>query len=110
MKTSTFALTALQFANVIDANFTPVGCRAVKSDTNWPAEAVWLQELPEAFVTRPRPGNASVTDFTYIARNASAVQAAVKFATKYNVRLTITNSGTDFLGRCVFAGHLYYAS
>jgi hypothetical protein len=99
MQSWAFVVAALQFVGTIQATSTPVGCRVIKGDDHWPAQAVWLQELPGAVVTTPRPGNVSSTDFTYIAKTVSDVQAAVKFATKHNVRLTITNSGTDFLGR-----------
>jgi hypothetical protein len=101
----TLALTALQLAEAVQATSTPVGCRAVHGDTSWPSQEIWFQELPGVVATRARPSNASKTDFTYIARNASDVQAAVNFATKHNVRLTITNSGTDFLGRYVSTSH-----
>jgi hypothetical protein len=95
-------LVPLWFALSTQAVSTPVGCRAIKGDSNWPTQDVWTKELPGVVPTARRLGNVSLTDYTFIAKNVFDVQAAVKFAVKYNTRLTITNSGSDFLGRSAF--------
>jgi hypothetical protein len=80
---------------------TPVGCKVIRGDKDWPAQALWTQELPGTVETVRKSGNTSSTDYTYVARNYSHVAAAVKFASKYNLRLSVINSGHDFLGRYV---------
>ncbi|KAF2417423.1 FAD-binding domain-containing protein [Tothia fuscella] len=95
----------LTLAETIDH---PVRCRYVKGDAQWPDEGIWKRELP-GVVNTPVRVNASSTDYTLFAKGVVDVQNAVKFAAKYNVRLTITNSGSDFLGRCDAGSGLWLA-
>lgn len=77
---------------------TPEGCKVLSSDSNWPAPEEWTSAL--AGVT-PREANAEVTrpDYHLSAEDVASVQAAVNFTAENNIRLTIVNSGHDFLGR-----------
>jgi hypothetical protein len=74
-------------------------CKVVRGDPGWPSDTVWETELPGIQKSPPAQGNTTRPDFLYLARKVEDVQAAVQFATKHNVRLTIINSGHDFLGR-----------
>ncbi|KAF1815490.1 FAD-binding domain-containing protein [Eremomyces bilateralis CBS 781.70] len=76
------------------------GCHKIATDTDYPAKSVWQQALPgvtaidpSAFGTDPAP------DYRYRPRTSTDVVNAVKFATKYNIRLTVITSGHDFLCR-----------
>lgn len=77
---------------------TPEGCKLLSSDSNWPAPDVWTSVLPEVM---PREANSEVTrpDYHLVAEDVASIQAAVNFTAENNIRLTIVNSGHDFLGR-----------
>jgi hypothetical protein len=79
---------------------TPPGCRKLSSDVDWPMRAEWRKALPEVSA-RSKTLAAGVyrPDYKVRAENYGDVQAAVKFAAKNNIRLTVINSGHDFLGR-----------
>jgi hypothetical protein len=73
-------------------------CKIVAGDQGWPADAVWQQEIP-GIVKSPKAGNDSHPDWVINAHSPVDVQAAIKFANKYNVRVSIITTGHDFLGR-----------
>jgi hypothetical protein len=79
---------------------TPAGCRKLATDVDWPTEAEWKQALPR-IVTRSTtlPKGVRRPDYRVRAENYADVQAAVKFCAKNNIRLTVINSGHDFMGR-----------
>jgi hypothetical protein len=76
---------------------TPAGCRKLASDADWPAEAEWKKVLPDV---EPRSKKLAAgvyrPDYSIRAESYKDVQAAVKFATANNVRLTLITSGHDF--------------
>ena len=78
----------------------PVNCKKLPIDADWPSEQVWKTELKGAEPRGPQKAWTS-PDYTYEASKAVHVQNAVKFAAKYNLRLSIINSGHDFIGRWV---------
>jgi len=73
-------------------------CKPLVGDKEWPSDDVWKKELPLAD-KQPQSSRVSRPNYIVIAREPKDVVNAVKFAGKYNVRLTIYNSGHDFLGR-----------
>lgn len=79
---------------------TPAGCRKLDTDVDWPTEAQWKQALP-GIIKRSTtlPKGVRRPDYRFRAEKYADVQAAVKFCAKNNIRLTIINSGHDFLGR-----------
>lgn len=79
---------------------TPAGCNKISSDADWPVEAVWKKALPDV-VLRSTKLKAGVyrPDYSLRAESYKDVQDAVKFAAKNNIRITVINSGHDFLGR-----------
>jgi hypothetical protein len=76
----------------------PAGCKKLPSDADWPSNEVLNAELKG---WEPRVANQSLKhpDWIYEVKTVANVQRAVKFAAKHNVRISILNSGHDFLGR-----------
>ena len=77
---------------------TPV-CKVITGDKDWPADDVWKKEIPGVEKSPALSGNTTRPDWVINAKGPSDVQAAVSFAAKYNVRVSVINSGHDFLGR-----------
>jgi FAD/FMN-containing dehydrogenase len=79
---------------------TPEGCKKLATDADWPSDAEWKQALPEV-VARSSTLAKGVArpDYRVRAESYADVQAAVKFAARNNIRLTVINSGHDFVGR-----------
>jgi hypothetical protein len=76
----------------------PVGCKKLPIDADWPSPDVVKEELPGA--EEPMPdGVKKHPNYIYEVRTVASVQRAVRFVAKHNVRLSIINSGHDFLGR-----------
>ncbi|TLD35106.1 Mitochondrial intermediate peptidase [Venturia nashicola] len=75
---------------------TPAGCKALLSDKQWPADAVWRKAFPGVF--RKLKGT-EAPDYMVQAKSVKDVQNVVNFAREHNVRLTIISTGHDFHGR-----------
>ena len=73
-------------------------CKAIPGDSAWPAPATWTQELPGAKEQKPAKG-VEHANYRFDVNSVNQVIAAIKFAKRYNVRLSILNSGHDFHGR-----------
>ena len=88
-------------SNAADAAFAkvPEGCRPIKGDDKWPAEDVWMKELPGVAVTGPGKNGQKHPDYRLTVKNVQDAQNAMKFASKYGVRVSIINSGHDYMGR-----------
>jgi hypothetical protein len=76
-------------------------CKVIPGDKEWPAPAVWKAALPRAVGRAAGGGHSQHPDYRLDAQTAEDVHAAVKFAAGHNIRLSILNSGHDFLGRYV---------
>jgi len=82
---------------------TPQGCKPIFTDDKFPSDAAFKAALKG--VSRiPKPTANSLDkglhpDYLYRATTYKGVQDAVKFADKYNIRLSVINSGHDFVGR-----------
>jgi hypothetical protein len=76
----------------------PAGCKKLPKDVDWPAPDVVNKELPGWEAPMP-DGDKKHPDYIYEVKTVASTQRAVKFAAKHNVRLSIINSGHDFLGR-----------
>jgi len=76
-------------------------CKLLPGDPKWPAVDVWKNALPGvvALEKSKEEGSPRRPDYQLVATTTEQVQAAVKFSAEKNVRLTILNSGVDFLGR-----------
>jgi FAD/FMN-containing dehydrogenase len=84
---------------VLTSADTPEGCKKLANDRSWPAPDVWIKEIP-GVVPRSTPRNQQKhPDYRITAKNAEDVQRAIRFASKYNVRVSIINSGHDYMGR-----------
>jgi hypothetical protein len=77
--------------------FTPNGCRKIATDSDWPTPDQWRAALPEVEPSMKK--NGSHPDYVLRAETVNDVQQAVKFCAKNNIRLTVINSGHDFMGR-----------
>ncbi|TID20736.1 Low-affinity potassium transport protein [Venturia nashicola] len=73
-------------------------CRNIPGDSGWPSEADWKAQLPGS-VARGAQKKYLHPDYRIDAKSVDDVIAAVKFASKHNVRLTAIHSGHDGLGR-----------
>jgi hypothetical protein len=93
--------TAFAWEVPLQGSPAPAGCKVMPGDSNWPALDVWTRELPGVVETGPKDANSTRPDYEFAAMTPADVQTAIKFATKYNVRFVIINSGSDFLGRSV---------
>ncbi|KAF1991598.1 hypothetical protein K402DRAFT_128773 [Aulographum hederae CBS 113979] len=98
----------------------PAGCKAVLGDANWPANDLFMSAMPNVINSQvatagrlakrhgpgeegadeaPAPAGVKKPTFRMNAKTVADVEAAVQFAAKNNIRLSILNSGHDFLGR-----------
>lgn len=78
----------------------PTGCKVIAGDAGFPNAAAFSAALP-GVVALPKTPDAPRPEYQYTVKTYADVQAAVKFAAKYNIRLSVLNSGHDFLGRYV---------
>lgn len=82
----------------------PQGCNLLNTDSEWPAPDVWTDALGDV-----EPGEdteeADRPDYVLAAHDVQTVKAAIKFVAEHNVRLSVVDSGHDFLGRCVSCIH-----
>jgi hypothetical protein len=76
----------------------PAGCKKLPIDADWPSPEVVNNELPGW--EEPMPdGKMKHPNYIYEVKRVSSAQKAVRFAAKHNIRLSIINTGHDFLGR-----------
>jgi FAD/FMN-containing dehydrogenase len=101
---STLFLATLAFANpedppVVPKTKTPVGCRAMITDETYPSPEVWKKELPTSEMRNVDLEGDGHTEYKIRPSTYQEVVEAVKFSSKHNLRLSIMNSGHDFVGR-----------
>jgi hypothetical protein len=75
----------------------PVNCTKLPTDADWPSPEVWQTELKG--VEAMMPEKLKHPQYIYEATRVEHVQNAVKFAVKHNIRLSVINTGHDFMGR-----------
>jgi hypothetical protein len=73
-------------------------CKVLPGDTNWPSVDTWKESL-KGIQARDKEAAPGSPDYRFNANTVEKVQAAVKFVARHNVRLSILNSGHDFVGR-----------
>jgi hypothetical protein len=76
----------------------PAGCKKLPIDADWPSPDVVNSELPGWEASMP-DGDKKHPNYVYEVKTVSSVQRAVRFAANHNIRLSIINTGHDFLGR-----------
>jgi hypothetical protein len=96
--TTTLQATLTSSSTVQAKSPAPSNCRKLSTDSDWPTDDVWKSELPGIEKVEPNQ-KAKHPDWNYDAKTVQHVQKAVKFAAKHNVRLTIINTGHDFMNR-----------
>jgi hypothetical protein len=78
----------------------PDGCKKLNTDADWPAKEVWDAELPGWMPTGvDKEPSFKHPDVLVMAKTRETVIDTIKFVAKHNVRLSIVNSGHDFLAR-----------
>jgi FAD binding domain/Berberine and berberine like len=95
---SSILLALAVFSRAAEEVQGPVECKVISGDSAWPAPETWKQELPGVKEQKPGIGMKH-PNYRFDVNSAGQVIAAIKFAKKYNVRLSILNSGHDFHGR-----------
>jgi hypothetical protein len=75
------------------------GCKKLPIDADWPQPDTWKAALKGVEARGPQNPLKTRPDYKYEANTVAKVQNAVKFAASNNVRLSIMNSGHDFIGR-----------
>jgi hypothetical protein len=73
-------------------------CKILPGDANWPNVDTWKENL-KGIQARDKEAALGSPDYRFNANTVEKVQAAVKFVARHNVRLSILNSGHDFVGR-----------
>jgi hypothetical protein len=106
MRTSLFLIIATQlvacFAQIKAVpQPAPENCKKLPIDADWPSDDVWKTAL-KGVEARSLGTKAKRPDYSYEANTVEKVQKAVKFTAEHNLRLSILNSGHDFIGRLVF--------
>lgn len=81
------------------ATNAPKGCRKLPTDSDWPSPEVWEAALPGVLRGNDSDANGHLPNYRLRAECAEDVQAAVKFAAKHNIRLSVITTGHDQLGR-----------
>lgn len=83
----------------VPAKPAPAGCKVLPVDLEWPAKAAWQAKVPSAVTLAEAKDKLKHPDYRVDAKTPEDVVTAVKFAADHNIRLSILNSGHDFLGR-----------
>lgn len=99
MSKSLFYAAVLLNAVFTYAQAPEAACKVIPGDKDWPTDQVWTKEIPGVVKSDPVRGKITRPDWVVNAKSVEDVQAAVNFAAKHNVRVSIINSGHDFLGR-----------
>ncbi|KAF1982276.1 FAD-binding domain-containing protein [Aulographum hederae CBS 113979] len=109
-----FALVSLALASPVQDiasaainSTTPSGCRAIAGDASWPSPDVWTAALPGVMPRAAKDAKSGEPDYRFKPKTFADVQAAVNFAREHNVRLSVLNSGHDFLGRNMASSGLW---
>lgn len=77
----------------------PIGCRKLSTDRDWPAPEAWQAGIPGVILQNGSDVHGSLPDYRIRAKSISDVQAAVRFASEHNIRLSVITTGHDQLGR-----------
>jgi hypothetical protein len=93
-----YGTTAVPSATMKVKSPAPSNCKKLSTDSDWPANDVWKSELPGVLPIEPNK-RLKHPDWVYKINTVEQVQKAVRFAATHNVRLTIINTGHDFMNR-----------
>jgi FAD/FMN-containing dehydrogenase len=93
---SVLAITVTLLAK--NANAQTNACKNIPGDPGWPSAEIWKVELPAA-KRQSSKGTQKHATYRIDVKTVSEVQQAVTFASRHSIRLTLLNSGHDFLGR-----------
>ncbi|KAF2399612.1 FAD-binding domain-containing protein [Trichodelitschia bisporula] len=89
---------SLSFLALLGPAAAAANCKAIPSDPSFPAADVWKAALPNAKARGPQT-IPTRPDYRLEAASVVDVKAAVDFARKHNVRLSLITSGHDGLAR-----------
>lgn len=74
-------------------------CRKLPKDPDWPAPEIWEAALPGVIPIQQNATTGPLPNYRFRANSIEDVQAAVRFAAKQNVRISVITTGHDQLGR-----------
>jgi len=74
-------------------------CRKLPKDPDWPNPEIWEAALPGVIPIQQNSTTGPLPNYRFRAHSIEDVQAAVRFATEQNVRLSVITTGHDQLGR-----------
>lgn len=92
-------LPALSLGNASFNAQTPIGCRKLSTDQDWPSIEVWEAAIPGVVRQNGSDAHGGLPNYRIRAQSASDIQASVRFASKHNIRLSVITTGHDQLGR-----------
>lgn len=99
MNLTTLLFLVFHLCTFASSTLAPAGCRLLHTDEGWPAQEVWEASLPGVIKTKGSDANGPFPDYRLRVKNNGDVQAAMKFAAQYNIRLSVITTGHDQLGR-----------
>jgi FAD/FMN-containing dehydrogenase len=73
----------------------------LRTDKEWPPSSAWKAALPNILTRGVAKDGLQHPDYRIEPTTPAEVQAAVRFAAKNRIRVSVLNSGHDFLGRLV---------
>ncbi|KAH8591211.1 hypothetical protein B0O99DRAFT_719569 [Bisporella sp. PMI_857] len=78
----------------------PSGCRKLITDDDWPTPETWRAAIPGVVPSNGTDGiGRPIPNYRIRAQSVEDVQAAVRFASANNIRLTVITTGHDQIGR-----------
>jgi FAD/FMN-containing dehydrogenase len=98
---TTCALLLLAIVSAVSSqqfNLSTASCKTILGDESWPEKSVWRKAMPEIELQKAK-ANWKQPNYRLDATTIDEVSAAVKFTNEHNIRLSILNSGHDFIGR-----------
>jgi len=95
MKSIYFLHLFVQLPTFVLAVTAPAGCRKLKTDDDWPTPEDWKARLPAVVPNNITDGGDINPDYRFQVQSACDVEAAMKFATDNNIRLTVITTGHD---------------
>ncbi|KAB8070023.1 hypothetical protein BDV29DRAFT_181700 [Aspergillus leporis] len=98
-----------------DPDYNESACRSLQSQSSnssylsnqpsalqWENWSAWPTHDEECYLETPRETPCSqgrISPYAVIAQSAAHIQAAVRFASQHNIKITIRNTGHSFMGR-----------
>ncbi|KAL5610775.1 hypothetical protein FOBRF1_006892 [Fusarium oxysporum] len=99
MRTFILLYLTASLPTLVTSTTAPKGCRKLSTDHDWPSHEIWEDGIPGVIRQNGSDPHGGLPNYRVRADSASDIQAAVRFASKHNIRLSIITTGHDQLGR-----------